>query len=107
MILSGFVQIGRLAEMTNIGTLAAFCVVCASLMVLRKQRPEVHRPFTCPAVPIVPTLGIIFCLYLIYSLPNFTKVVFVIWLLIGFVIYFGYGKSHSTMNFEEKSKANS
>lgn len=107
MILSGFVQIGRLAEMTNIGTLAAFTVVCASLMVLRKQRPEVHRPFTCPAVPVVPVIGIIFCLYLIYELPGFTKMVFVIWLLIGFVIYFGYGKNHSTMNFEEKSKVNS
>ncbi|MBV7272987.1 amino acid permease [Clostridiaceae bacterium UIB06] len=103
MILSGFVQIGRLAEMTNIGTLAAFCVVCASVMVLRKKRPDVERPFSCPAVPVVPIIGIIFCLYLVYSLPNFTKMVFVIWLLIGFVIYFGFGKSHSTMNFEDTS----
>lgn len=102
MVLSGFVQIGRLAEMTNIGTLAAFCVVCASVMVLRKKRPDVARPFSCPAVPTVPIIGIIFCLYLIYSLPNFTKMVFVIWLLIGFVIYFGYGRKNSVMNFEEK-----
>ncbi|WML35570.1 amino acid permease [Clostridium sp. OS1-26] len=104
MVLSGFVQIGRLAEMTNIGTLAAFCVVAASVIVLRKKRPDVERPFSCPAVPTVPIIGIIFCLYLIYSLPNFTKMVFVIWLVIGFVIYFGYGKAHSTMNFEEQTK---
>lgn len=105
MILSGFVQIGRLAEMTNIGTLAAFSVVCISVIVLRKKRPDVHRPFVCPAVPVVPIIGLIFCLYLIYELPMFTKMVFVIWLLIGFVIYFGYGRSHSTMNFEDESKA--
>lgn len=104
MILSGFVQIGRLAEMTNIGTLAAFIVVCASVMVLRKKRPDVERPFSCPAVPVVPIMGIIFCLYLVYSLPNFTKLVFLIWLAVGFVIYFTYGKAHSTMNFEEKAK---
>jgi APA family basic amino acid/polyamine antiporter len=104
MVLSGFVQIGRLAEMTNIGTLAAFIVVCASVMVLRKKRPDVERPFSCPAVPVVPIMGIIFCLYLVYSLPNFTKLVFLIWLAIGFVIYFTYGKAHSTMNFEEQSK---
>ncbi len=104
MVLSGFVQIGRLAEMTNIGTLAAFIVVCASVMVLRKKRPDVERPFSCPAVPVVPIMGIIFCLYLVYSLPNFTKLVFLIWLAIGFVIYFTYGKAHSTMNFEEQAK---
>ncbi|MBI6872795.1 amino acid permease [Clostridium aciditolerans] len=104
MVLSGFVQIGRLAEMTNIGTLAAFIVVSASVMVLRKKRPDVERPFSCPAVPVVPVIGIIFCLYLIYSLPNFTKLVFLIWLAIGFVIYFAYGKAHSTMNFEEQAK---
>ncbi len=101
MLLSGFLQIGRLAEMTNIGTLAAFCVVAASVIVLRKKRPDVVRPFSCPGTPITPSIAIVFCLYLITQLPNFTKMVFVIWLAIGFVIYFLYGKNHSVMNTEE------
>lgn len=102
MALSGFLQIGRLAEMTNIGTLAAFCVVSASVIVLRKKRPDVKRPFSCPGVPITPAIAILFCLYLIYKLPHFTQGVFVVWVSIGFVIYFIYGKSHSMMNFEEQ-----
>ena len=98
MTLSGFVQIGRLAEMTNIGTLAAFCVVAASVIVLRKKRPEVTRPFSCPWVPVVPIIAILFCLYLITQLPTFTKMVFLVWIGIGFIIYFAYGKKNSTMN---------
>ncbi len=98
MLLSGFLQIGRLAEMTNIGTLAAFCIVAASVIVLRKKRPDVERPFKCPAVPITPALAIVFCLYLISKLPTFTHMVFLIWIGIGFVVYFIYSKKHSMMN---------
>lgn len=101
MTLSGFVQIGRLAEMTNIGTLAAFCVVSASVIVLRKKMPDYKRPFKVPGAPVTPIIAIVFCLYLIWNLPHFTKVVFVIWIGIGFIIYYAYGKSHSMMNFEE------
>lgn len=101
MTLSGFVQIGRLAEMTNIGTLAAFCVVSASVIVLRKKMPDFERPFKVPGVPVTPAIAILFCLYLIWNLPHFTKLVFVIWIAIGFVVYFVYGKSHSVMNFED------
>ncbi|MCT8976203.1 amino acid permease [Clostridium sp. CX1] len=103
MVLSGFVQIGKLAEMTNIGTLAAFCVVSASVIVLRKKMPDFNRPFKCPGAPVTPIIAIIFCLYLIYNLPNFTKMVFVIWIALGFIVYFAYGKSHSLMNFEEET----
>ncbi|MDW8799769.1 amino acid permease [Clostridium sp. A1-XYC3] len=103
MVLSGFVQIGKLAEMTNIGTLAAFCVVSASVIVLRKKMPDFNRPFKCPGAPVTPVIAIIFCLYLIYNLPNFTKMVFVIWIALGFIVYFAYGKSHSLMNFEEET----
>jgi APA family basic amino acid/polyamine antiporter len=102
ILLSGFLQIGRLAEMTNIGTLAAFCVVALSVIVLRVKRPDIERPFKCPGSPVTPIISIVFCSYLIYQLPNFTKMVFVIWLLIGFVIYFGYGRKHSVMNFEDE-----
>lgn len=98
--LSGFVNISQLAEMTNIGTMAAFIVVAASVMVLRKRLPDYPRPFTMPAHQIFCWVAIIFTLYLMYSLPNFTKMLFVVWIAVGFVIYFAYGKSHSVMNFE-------
>ncbi|WP_123053037.1 amino acid permease [Clostridium sp. JN-1] len=98
IILSGFVQISRLAEMTNIGTLVAFCIVSLSVIVLRKREPNQERPFKCPGSPITPLLSIIFCGYLITQLPTFTKEVFLVWLLIGFVIYFAYGRSRSLMN---------
>jgi APA family basic amino acid/polyamine antiporter len=97
IILAGFLPITRLAELANMGTLSAFCVVSLSVIVLRKRRPDVHREFKCPAVPIVPAIAILSSLYLIWELPHITKVVFVIWISIGFVVYFGYGKSHSVM----------
>ena len=100
--LTGFTPIGVVAELTNIGTLAAFIVVSVSIIVLRKTRPDIVRPFSCPGAPVTPIISIVFCLYLIYCLPTFTKMVFLIWLAIGFVIYFGYGKSHSVMNTEEQ-----
>ena len=97
MVLAGFLPIMRLAELANMGTLAAFTIVSASLMVLRKKRPDIHRAFKCPAVPVVPSIAIVFSLYLIWSLPTITKIVFCIWLVIGSFVYFGYGKSHSVM----------
>lgn len=104
MILSGFIPLGELATLTNIGTLFAFIIVSASVIVLRKKRPDVVRPFSCPGVPVTPAISMVFCGYLIWNLPNFTKMVFIIWLCIGFVIYFSYGKSHSIMNFEDQGK---
>ncbi len=104
MLLSGFLQIGRLAELTNIGTLAAFCIVSASVIVLRKKRPDVERPFKCPGSPVTPILAIIFCLYLITRLPQLTHKVFLIWIGIGIVVYFTYSKSHSTMNSDNTEK---
>jgi APA family basic amino acid/polyamine antiporter len=98
MILSGFMQIGKLAEMTNIGTLSAFSIVSISVIVLRKNRPDIKREFKCPGVPFTPTIAVVFCLFLIYALPNITKIIFIIWLIIGFLIYFGYSRSHSAMN---------
>jgi APA family basic amino acid/polyamine antiporter len=99
-VLSGFVNISQLAEMTNIGTMAAFIVVASSVMVLRKRLPDYPRPFVMPAHTLICWIAIIFTLYLMYSLPNFTKMLFVVWITVGFVIYFAYGKSHSVMNFE-------
>ena len=103
MVLSGFLQIGKLAEMTNIGTLSAFAIVSISVVVLRKKRPDIKREFKCPGVPYTPFISVAFCIFLIFKLPNFTKMVFLIWLLIGFVVYFAYGRSHSVMNREKKA----
>lgn len=90
-VVAGFFPIGKVAELVNMGTLAAFCIVGASLMVLRKKQPNLKRPFVCPMVPLVPILAILFCLFLILQLPTFTKMAFVIWISIGFVVYFLYG----------------
>lgn len=96
--LAGFTPIGAVAELTNIGTLAAFAIVSAAVIVLRKKRPDIERPFKCPGVPVLPFLSILFCLFLIYELPLVTHIRFVVWLAIGLIIYFVYGHKNSTMN---------
>ncbi len=97
---AALVPLGELAEMVNIGTLAAFILVSGSVITMRKTHPELHRSFRCPGVPWVPALSILFCLYLMVSLPLITWVRFVVWLVIGFFIYFGYGYRHSTLATE-------
>ena len=77
-----------LAELVNIGTLFAFIVVCAGVLYLRYTKPEMHRPFKTPGMPYVPILGIISCFYLMINLPWITLVRFVIWMVIGLVVYF-------------------
>ena len=86
-----------LAELVNIGTLLAFVIVCAAVLIMRYIHPEAERPFRAPLVPLVPILGILSCLLLMFSLPweNWTRLI--VWLLIGFVIYFGYGRYHSVL----------
>lgn len=86
-----FMDIGQAAELTNIGTLAAFIIVCGGVLVLRKNDPARIRPFACPLVPWVPMAGILFCFVLMLSLPIITWVRFVVWLAIGMAIYFAYG----------------
>ena len=99
-LMAGFTPIGVVAELTNIGTLAAFMIVSAAIIVLRKKRPDLKRSFKCPFVPVVPGLAIIFCGYLIYSLPRITQYRFVAWLALGLVVYFIYGVKHSTLSEE-------
>jgi len=103
-LIAGFMPIGKVAELTNIGTLAAFVIVSAAVIVLRKKRPDIKRGFKCPGVPVTPVLAMLFCGYLMWELPVVTKWRFVIWLAIGLVIYFLYGKSHSTMNNEREER---
>ncbi len=95
--IAGFFPISQIANIVNIGTLAAFVTVCGSVMVLRFTQPNMHRPFKTPFNPLVPFLGIILCLYLMSSLPFATWISFSLWTLIGFIIYFGYSRSNSVI----------
>ncbi len=95
--MAGFLPLSILAEMTNIGTLLAFVIVCGAVLVMRKTHPDAKRPFRAPLVPLVPILGILTCLLLMFSLPVGNWYRLIIWLLIGFVIYFTYGRRHSVM----------
>ena len=96
--IAGFTPIGEVAELVNIGTLAAFVLVCAGVIHLRYTRPDLKRPFRTPFGSVTPLLGIVFCLYLMFSLPPVTWMRFGIWLVLGAVIYFTYSRSHSTLN---------
>jgi APA family basic amino acid/polyamine antiporter len=94
---AGVTQIQVVGEMTSIGTLFAFVVVCSAVLMLRAKRPEAKRPFRVPFGPIFPVLGILSCAYLMLSLPVLTWVRFLVWLDIGMVIYWFYGRSHSLL----------
>jgi APA family basic amino acid/polyamine antiporter len=86
-----------LAELVNIGTLLAFVIVCTAVLIMRRRHPEIDRPFRCPFVPVVPLLGIAFCLLLMFSLPAENWLRLFVWLALGFVVYFGYGRRHSVL----------
>jgi APA family basic amino acid/polyamine antiporter len=92
--------------LTNIGTLFAFVVVCTAVLIMRKTNPQAERPFRCPLVPIVPILGILFCLVLMLSLPVGNWLRLVVWLAIGLVIYFTYGRHHSVLGRELREMEN-
>ena len=95
--MAAFLPLRILAELTNIGTLLAFVIVCSAVLIMRRTHPNAERPFRAPFVPLVPILGIAFCLLLMFSLPAENWLRLFIWLLIGFVIYFSYGRRHSVM----------
>lgn len=99
-VLAAALPVSRLAELTNIGTLFAFVVVCAGVWILRVREPGLKRPFRTPLVPAVPICGMAIALALIYYLHTLTKVVFVIWLGIGLIIYFLYSRKHSRVQRE-------
>lgn len=96
-IVAGLTQIQVVGEMTSIGTLFAFVVVCAAVLTLRVKRPEAKRPFRVPFGPVFPVLGIVSCSYLMLSLPVLTWVRFLVWLDIGMIIYWSYGRTHSPL----------
>jgi APA family basic amino acid/polyamine antiporter len=95
--LAGFLPIDALLHLTNIGTLFAFVVVCAAVLIMRKKYPDAERPFRCPMVPLVPILGIFSCLLLMFSLPTANWWRLFAWLGLGLLIYFLYGRHHSVL----------
>ena len=96
-IVAGLVPITILGELVSIGTLFAFVIVCAGIIVLRRTRPDLPRPFRTPWSPVVPALGIVSCSYLMYSLPFDTWLRLIVWMAIGLVIYFMYSRHHSLL----------
>jgi basic amino acid/polyamine antiporter, APA family len=96
-VIAGFLPITALAELVNIGTLAAFIIVSASIIILRRQEPDLKRSFKTPLVPLVPVLAIIFCSFLVVELPTITHIRFIIWLAIGLLIYYFYGRKNSVL----------
>ena len=92
-----FTDIGSLADLTNIGTLFAFSLVCIGVIILRKTDPDRRRPFRVPLVPLIPILGVLMCTALMLSLPILTWIRFFIWLALGVLIYLLYGKGHSRL----------
>ncbi len=96
-LLAGFIPLNELAELVNIGTLAAFVLVCAGVIVLRIKQPNLHRPFRVPFSPVVPLLGMLFCSAMMMALPAGTWLRFGVWLLIGVAFYFLYSVRHSKL----------
>jgi basic amino acid/polyamine antiporter, APA family len=96
-LLGALLPLRILAELVNIGTLLAFVIVCAAVLIMRRRDPDAPRPFRCPLVPLIPLLGIVFCLLLMFSLPVDNWLRLILWLLIGFAVYFSYGRYHSAL----------
>lgn len=97
-LIAGLLPINVLGELVSIGTLMAFTLVCISIIILRKTRPDVERPFKTPLVPLIPILGVLICLSQMLALPLDTWLRLIVWMIIGFVIYFTYGIKHSKLN---------
>ncbi|MFE1763433.1 amino acid permease [Streptomyces angustmyceticus] len=101
-VVSGFTSIDELAELVNIGTLFAFVVVAVGVVLLRRSRPDLPRSFRTPWVPVVPLLSVLASLWLMLNLPAETWVRFAIWMVIGFGVYFLYGRSHSRLGRRDR-----
>ncbi|HEX7123566.1 MAG TPA: amino acid permease [Gemmatimonadaceae bacterium] len=96
-VIAGLFPIGILGELVSIGTLLAFVIVSAGVLILRYRRPDLHRPFKTPFVPAVPILSILICGYMMAGLPRDTWLRLIVWMAIGLVLYFSYGRYHSKL----------
>jgi APA family basic amino acid/polyamine antiporter len=103
-VLAAFTPISKLGELTSIGTLAAFIVVCIGIIILRRTHPDLPRPFRTPLVPLVPILGVLANAALMFSLSNTTWVAFVAWMSLGLLIYFTYSRSRSVLQLSLNEK---
>jgi basic amino acid/polyamine antiporter, APA family len=104
-ILAGFTSLSELAELVNIGTLFAFIVVAIGVIILRRTRPDLPRTFRTPLVPFLPIVSVLASLWLMLNLPAETWLRFAIWMVIGFLVYFLYGRSHSRLARSEEAGA--
>jgi APA family basic amino acid/polyamine antiporter len=102
-VAAGLLPLQILGQLVNIGTLLAFALVCAGVIILRKKRPDLERPFRVPFMPVVPIMGIAACIGLMLTLPVDTWLRLAIWLLIGFGIYFTYGVRHSRLRMQSSA----
>ncbi len=102
---ASLLPIHLLAELVNIGTLLAFAIVCTSVLIMRYTHPHAERPFRAPFFPLVPILGVLLCLMLMFSLPAVNWLRLFVWLAVGMFIYFFYGRKHSIMSKEPQQPA--
>ncbi|MFB7755293.1 amino acid permease C-terminal domain-containing protein, partial [Streptomyces sp. NPDC056121] len=93
----------ELAELVNIGTLFAFVVVALGVVILRHTRPDLPRAFRTPLVPFIPVLSVLASLWLMLNLPAETWLRFAVWMALGFIVYFVYGRSHSRLGRQEET----
>ncbi|MBA3720396.1 MAG: amino acid permease, partial [Nocardioidaceae bacterium] len=103
--LAGFLPLGTLVDLVNIGTLFAFILVSIGVVVLRRTEPDLPRSFRVPAAPLVATLAVLACFYLMLNLPGETWLRFGIWMVIGLVVYFAYGHRKSRLGAQQAEQA--
>jgi len=96
-LVAGLFPLDEVAKLVNIGVLSAFIVICSSVLLLRIRKPDLHRAFRTPWVPLIPIVGIVFSIALLLQLAVITWTVFVIWISLGLIVYFGYGIRHSKL----------
>jgi APA family basic amino acid/polyamine antiporter len=103
--IAGFVDLETLAHLVNIGTLFAFILVCVGVVILRRTRPDLPRSFRVPAAPVVASLAVLLCFYLMLNLTGDTWIRFLIWMAIGIVVYFAYGRRNSRLSERQTQDA--
>ena len=101
-LIASLTPIGKLEEMVNIGTLAAFTLVSISVPILRRRRPDLRRTFKVPFNPVLPILSAVICVYLMLNLSVETWLRFLVWMALGFIVYFAYSRRHSLLETGEK-----